>query len=174
MKKVVFLTLIASLLVSGFLLGATTSPVAADGHSLLEFDTMVGVPRPYTGSVNAIRGVSGGGFPWVLKAAQGELKANGRVEVRVFGLVIDPNDPAAVTAGIAGKNPVAAFEVIVSCLSKDANGAATTVNLMTKTFPASPTGNSVIKDKVMLPKPCIAPIVFVASPGGAWFAATGN
>ena len=30
-----------------------------------------------------------------------------------------------------------------------------------------------ISDTIVLPQPCIAPIVFVTSPGGAWFAATG-
>jgi hypothetical protein len=30
-------------------------------------------------------------------------------------------------------------------------------------------------DKVLeLPSPCLAPIVFVTSPGGAWFAVTGG
>ena len=35
-------------------------------------------------------------------------------------------------------------------------------------------GNASIEAHANLPHPCIAPIVFVASPGGAWFAATDN
>ena len=110
----------------------------------------------------------------VIGSANGELKANGKIEVNVRGLVIDPNDPAAIAAGRAGTNPSPSFIAIVRCLSKDAVGAATTVNVQTKPFPATSNGNSKIEDTVSLPQPCIAPIIFVASPGGAWFAATGN
>jgi hypothetical protein len=35
-------------------------------------------------------------------------------------------------------------------------------------------GNANINGRVKLPQPCIAPIVFVASPTGTWFAATGS
>jgi hypothetical protein len=44
----------------------------------------------------------------------------------------------------------------------------------TAPFPASATGDADINATVSLPSPCIAPIVFVTSPGGAWFAATGS
>jgi hypothetical protein len=174
MKKIVFLSMIAVIMVSAILFGFRAAPAAAGTPTLLEFNTMVGVPRPYTGTVNAIRGISGGGFPWVISSANGELKADGKIEVKVKGLVIDPNDPDAVTAGVAGKNPLPSFKAIVSCLSKDADGAPTTVNVPTKTFPASSNGNASIEDTIALPHPCIAPIVFVTSPTGAWFAATGN
>ena len=50
---------------------------------ILEFQTMTGVPRPYTLPENAIRGVPGGGLPWVVSAANGELKIDGRLEVEV-------------------------------------------------------------------------------------------
>jgi hypothetical protein len=43
----------------------------------------------------------------------------------------------------------------------------------TDLFPASPAGDSHIRDTVALPSPCVAPIVFVTSPTGAWFSATG-
>jgi len=175
MRKSASLWLAAIVLVGGMIVGGTASVATARGADrILEFDTMVGVPRPYTGSVNAIRGVPGGGLPWVVGSAKGELKVGGEIEVEVHGLVIDPNDPAAITAGLAGTNPIPNFKAIVSCLSKDAAGVvATTVNVSTGLFPADATGNSSIEDTVSLPQPCIAPIVFVTSPGGAWFAATG-
>jgi hypothetical protein len=59
-------------------------------------------------------------------------------------------------------------------LSKDASGAPVTVNVSTAAFAASPDGNSKIEDRLTLPQPCIAPIIFVTSPGNAWFATTGN
>ena len=134
---------------------------------------MIGLPRPYTGATNAIRGVPGGGLPWVIEFGKGKLSPDGYVDVIVRGLVFDPNDQAVIDRGIGGTNTVPAFKVIVSCLSKDSNGVATTVNVSTNTFPADAAGNAHIKDTVSLPSPCIAPILFVTSPGGAWFASTG-
>lgn len=133
---------------------------------VLEFQTMIGVPRPYTGAVNAIRGVPGGGLPWVLEAGMGELKTDGKIEVAVAGLVL-------AEGANTGRNPVANFRALVSCLSIDENGNPTVVNLPTGLFPADAAGNCVIEDFVDLPDPCIAPIVFVTSPGGSWFASTG-
>lgn len=134
--------------------------------TVLEFQTMVGVPRPYTGATNAIRGIPGGGLPWAIDNAFGELEADGKLEVAVSGLVFadGPN---------VGKNTVASFRAIVSCLSIDADGNPITVNVATETFPADVNGNCIIEDDVDLPNPCIAPIVFVTSPGGSWFASTG-
>jgi hypothetical protein len=147
---------------------------------ILQFDTMAGVPRPYTGSANAIRGVPGGGLPWVLSAVRGELAADGHLELAVQGLVFDPNDPTVIERGLANQNTVPFFRAIVSCLSKDAGGAPSTVNLMTDLFPATTGyadaggGNSRIEAHLALPSPCIAPIVFITSPSGAWFASTGQ
>ncbi len=174
MKKVGFLSLAVLLIVSSVFLYGSVTPASAGNPTILEFNTMVGIPRPYTGSANPFRGINGGGLPWVISSVNGELKTDGKIEVNVRGLVIDPNDPEAIAAGRAGINPVPSFIAIVSCLSKDANGDATTVNLQTGPFPATTNGNSKIEGAVSLPQPCIAPIVFVASPGGAWFAATGN
>jgi hypothetical protein len=172
MRKSALLLLATAMLVGGLVVAG---PAASGQGSpkILEFDTMVGVPRPYTGATNAIRGVPGGGLPWVVDEARGELRVDGRIEVEVEGLVLDPNDPG-VPANLRGVNPVADFKAIVSCLSKNADGTvATTVNVQTDLFPATMTGDSKIEDTVDLPEPCIAPIVFVTSPTGAWFAATG-
>jgi len=137
---------------------------------ILSFDTMTGVVRPFTGATNAIRGVPGGGIPWTLAEAKGELRTDGRIRVRVRGLVL-------AEGARAGTNPIAEFKAIVSCLTPavDGTGAlvASIVNRSTNTFPASPEGDSEIEDVVSLPAPCIAPIVFVTSPTGAWFSATG-
>ena len=54
-----------------------------------------------------------------------------------------------------------------------AAGGAITANGPTGLFPADAAGNSTIEDAVSLPEPCIPPIVFVTSPGDAWFAASG-
>lgn len=172
MKKIVQLSAVA-MLVLGVFFSRTNLATAKDAN-ILEFGTMIGVPRPYTGGTNAIRNVPGGGLPWVISSAQGELKTSGALEIMVNGLIIDPNDPTAISRGVAGTNPVPNFKAIVSCLSKDSLGNPITVNVSTGLFPASPTGNAQIEASVSLPSPCIAPIVFVTSPTGSWFAATGN
>jgi hypothetical protein len=145
---------------------ATPATGLAD-DKILSFDTMTGVVRPFTGATNPIREVPGGGIPWTLSAAKGELRTDGRINVRVRGLVLAEGPRA-------GTNPITAFKAIVSCLTPATGGTAvSTVNQSTNLFPASPEGDSEIEDVVSLPTPCIAPIVFVTSPTGAWFAATG-
>lgn len=172
MKRIFLVSLVMVLALSMFSAPSVTR-ASADESKLLEFNSMIGVPRPYTGATNAIRGVPGGGLPWVIEFGKGKVSPDGSVDVMVRGLLIDPNDPAAIAAGRGGTNPSPTFKVIVSCLSKDGSGAPTTINVSTGLFPADAQGNAHIKDSVALPSPCIAPIVFVTSAGGAWFASTG-
>ncbi|HLH73757.1 MAG TPA: hypothetical protein VKX96_10775 [Chloroflexota bacterium] len=142
-------------------------PVAAGkGKTILEFDTMVAVTGPYVGTANPIRGINGGGLPWKIENGNGELQANGHLEVHVRGLVL-------AAGPRAGTNPVADFKAIVSCLSIS-NGSPTTVNVSTGLFPATMTGDAEIETQITLPSPCIAPLIFVTSPTGSWFAATGD
>lgn len=173
MKKFVFVAMAMLLVLSAFLFPGSVRTASADESKLLEFNSMIGVPRPYTGAANAIRGVPGGGLPWVIGFGKGKVSPEGKVDVLVRGLVFDPNDQAVIDRGIGGTNTVPNFMVIVSCLSRDAGGNAVTVNVSTGLFPADAAGNAHIKDTVALPSPCIAPILFVTSPGGAWFASTG-
>ncbi len=136
----------------------------APGVPILAFKTMVPVTGPYVGATNPIRTVPGGGRPWKIQNGSGELMANGQLAIRTRGLVLEDT----------GANPIPMFRAIVSCRSTDSQGAADIVNVSTDAFPADADGNSQAKAKVDLPSPCLAPIVFVTSPGGAWFAATGN
>lgn len=159
-------------MVSGLAALLFVAPAALAGDKVLEFESMAGVMRPYTGAANAIRGVNGGGLPWVIRVGKGEVKADGRIEVKVRGLVL-ADDPAVPPARRL-VNPIPNFRAVVSCLSVDAAGQAVTVNVTTGDFPATTGGDSEIEAALELPSPCIAPIVFVTSPGGAWFAATGG
>jgi hypothetical protein len=138
--------------------GATVS--AHEGHNLLEFNSMFGVHGASVGTVNH-RGITGGGLPWVIASARGEVGRNGEVEVQVKGLVIP-------VAPFNGTNPVPMFGAIVSCITAKHK----VVNVSTGLFPASTAGDSTINDKVTLPSVCNKPILFVTSPGGAWFART--
>jgi hypothetical protein len=136
----------------------------AEGVPILAFKTMVPVTAAYVGMANPIRTVPGGGLPWKIENGSGELMAGGRLRVRTRGLVLVKT----------GTNPVPRFRAIVSCQSINGTGGADVVNVSTDLFPADLEGNSEVDAKVDLPSPCIAPIVFVTSPGGAWFAATGD
>ena len=169
MKKMLFVTL--SVMLFSALFAGSASPAGAKEPKILEFDTMVGVPSTLTGATAsaAFRNVPGGGLPWTLTSARGELKASGQLELEVTGLVFaaGPN---------VGKNTVATFRALVSCI--DSSGAVQ--NRLTDPFPATVGlateggGNASVETMVTLPQPCFAPIVFVTSPGGNWFAVTGN
>jgi len=136
------------------------------GSTVLKFKTMVGTVAPYTGAANAIRGIAGAGAPWSIDTANGKLEENGDLRIKVTGLIITGT----------GANPVPEFRAVVSCQSI-ANGAAVVVNRVTAPFPATTSGDASFKGNVDLPKPCIAPIVFVTAgtgdPPGVWFSVTG-
>ncbi len=162
-------------LVGCVLLLVTAVPASAgDSTKVLEFENMAAVTGPFVGTANPIRGVPGGGLPWVISSGEGELKADGSLEVHVRGLVLA--DAAPVPPRLRGINPIKTFKAIVSCLSIDRMGKAITVNRSTGLFPASMHGDSEVEDTVSLPNPCFAPIVFVTSPAspqspmGNWFA----
>lgn len=121
----------------------------------------VGAPTNPDGGI-PIRGIHGGGLPWALDAADGELSMNGRLRVRVRGLVLAGGPPAVI-----GTNPIPTFRAIVSF----ENAAP----IFTAAVPASTTGDAAIDTQVDLPHPGFAPIIFIG-PGTAiaWFAVTGT
>ncbi|MFZ0789479.1 MAG: hypothetical protein WAM94_07635, partial [Chromatiaceae bacterium] len=135
---------------------------------MLEFQTMVGVDGPFLRNANPIRGVNGGGLPWVLDAAKGELKDDGKLEVEVQGLVI-PEDVAPAPCNGVACNPAPFFRAIVSCLTVDVAGGVVEDNISTtngaEVMIGDPLdGNAKIEAMLDLPDPCIAPIVFVTNP----------
>src|SRR5258708_37842832 len=77
-----------------------------------------------------------------------------------------------VPAALRGKNPIPDFRAIGSCQAIGTGNTATVDNVSTGNFKASMAGNSKIDAKVTLPRPCIAPIIFVTAPNIAWFSAT--
>ncbi|GAA2758363.1 hypothetical protein [Actinopolymorpha rutila] len=165
------LALLVASVLAVFLVLPMAAASAGGGRKLLSFDELAPVTEPYTGAGNAIRGVPGGGLPWEIGSTHGDLRSDGRLQVRVEGLVLARRAPVPVER--QGTNPAPAFKAVVSCLSTS-QGVATTVNLATASAPATPDGDATIKDRIDLPSPCIAPIVFVTSPDGAWFAVTGQ
>jgi hypothetical protein len=148
-----------------------TGAGSIDPPTVLKGETMAAVVGPYVGTANPIRGVNGGGLPWQIDAGKVVLLADGRLEAKVEGLVLLDGPP--VPEALRGTNPIPSFRAIVSCQTIDGTAAAVT-NVMTDAFPASSAGDSKIEATVDLPSPCFAPIVFVTSPGGSWFAVTGR
>jgi hypothetical protein len=81
-----------------------------------------------------------------------------------------------VPPALQGINPFADFRALVSCQSIGAGNTATVTNVSTGDFKADTAGDSTIDAQVSLPRPCIAPIVFVTGPTGfdIWFSVTGG
>lgn len=166
MKRPLFAGLGGLALVAACALAVPTlSSGGADGRKVLSAAVLTTVVGPYVGAANPIRGVAGGGLPWRIASGSVDLRADGRLHVEVEGLVFaaGPNE---------GTNTIPAFKAIVSCQTIE-SGAASVSNVSTAPFPASTAGDAAIDTAVSLPSPCIAPIVFVTSPSGAWFAASG-
>jgi len=166
-RKMMLAALAISLVLST---GAAAS--AAGNATVLRFGTMYGVDGPFLGSTNAIRGVSGDNLPWEIPRVQGLLTADGRLIVTVKGLVFKSEDP--VPPDLQGINDAPEFRALVSCLTETPQDTVVVENVTTQGFPATRSGDSFINEKLDLPNPCVAPIVFIL-PGDEddWFAVTG-
>ena len=79
--------LVAALGALGLIAAGSATGLASDRHDLLEFHSMFGVHGAAVGAVNH-RGTHGGGLPWKIASAHGEVGPNGAVRVQVKGLVI--------------------------------------------------------------------------------------
>ncbi|MEA2654759.1 MAG: hypothetical protein QOI23_124 [Chloroflexota bacterium] len=141
----------------GLLALGSATVLAHDDHRILRFSSMTPVAGAAVGPAVNDRGLVGGGKAWAITSGTGSVSRDGRVMVSVSGLVI----PEA-----GNVNPLKQFKAIVSCVTQH----HMVVNLSTGLFDATPTGNSTISDTVALPRHCGHPLVFVTSPGGAWFA----
>jgi hypothetical protein len=130
--------------------------LAQDHHLILHFDSMTPVTGTAVGVTND-RHLKGGGLPWVITSGSGSVDVNGHVAVTVTGLVL----PA-----FGNTNPVSNFKAIVSCKTE----RDIVVNVSTIAPLANGHGDWSVNDTVTLPRVCAHPILFVTSPGGAWFA----
>lgn len=159
-KTVIAATAALVLLLAGLAVG--TSASGSDGKDVLDWDVMAGVDAPFTGPTNPIRGIGGGGVPWSVDVAKGELRTDGRLKLKVEGLVVTSS----------GLNPSPTFVARVNCLT-----AAQPVNgetVSTAPVATGQEGDAMFDTRVALPDPCYAPIVFVTNEAGRWFAVTGG
>jgi len=97
----------------------------------------------------ALFGVAPGGLPWVVETGSTTLRADGRLDVKVEGLIIPDR----------GANPLPALAASVVC-----NGA---VVATTPTVPFSTAGDARIRTSVSLPERCLAPAVLLNPNGNA-------
>jgi hypothetical protein len=104
-------------------------------------------------------GVTGAGRPWTLENGRAKLHADGWLDLKVHGLLLGPGGTNE------GTNPVTLGRAIVVC-----NGVAI---VMSDTVPFSPAGDARVKAQLVLPSPCLAPVVFFGNAAGAWFAVSG-
>ena len=154
-------TLLVGVLGAASLVGVATVGVSAhEGNTLVEFDSMTPVTGAAVGAVND-RGITGGGLPWAITSGKGTVSREGRVSVKVRGLIIPVLTPP--------HNPLPTFSATVSCLTEKG-----VVNVTTGPFPTGSTGEANINARVKLPHRCKDPEVFVGftQPSGVfvWFA----
>jgi hypothetical protein len=176
MKGKIFIQMMMiAVMVLGLFASSVPAGVTAKEAKILEFQTMVGVPAGLTGNLHPIHGLNGAGRPWVIGAAKGELTASGKLELRFDGLVFDPTDPGVIAAGLANRNTVANMKAVVACFTKEGGlvQVSSPVFPVTTGFVNEGGGSGKIEAQLSLPQPCIAPVVFITSQTGAWFATTG-
>jgi hypothetical protein len=96
-------------------------------------------------------GVAPGGAPWVLDEGQVRLSTDGRLDLRVRGLVIP------IPSGNGTPGPVTTISASLYCgADSDTTAAATTGQ-----FPIAPDGDARIEDHITVPATCLAPEILV-------------
>jgi hypothetical protein len=142
-------------LLAALVVGTGTVAAQSGGrHKVLDKE-LIGLATPRT----VIAGVTGAGHAWSIEEGNAKLFSDGRVLVNVEGLVLFPE----------GTQPVANVHVVVSC-----NGGGAGNIVSSGDVPLSqPEGDMHFNGWLTLPSPCLDPVIFVTSTGGAWFATTG-
>jgi hypothetical protein len=143
-----------AMLIGMLLLGIplmVNAPAALAGD-IISFDVMV--PVPENGPM--IRDVMAAGRPWVVDVADGSLSSEGDLEITVRGLVLAET----------GLNPLSHFVGALSCYGYPV--------VYTDPFETNEKGDADIDGIVVLPRSCLAPIVFVTNMSGRWLAVTGG
>jgi hypothetical protein len=117
------------------------------GNALIDVSLAPSMPTDPT-----FHGVMPGGATWVQRSGEVRVRRNGRLELRVRGLVI-PGAPGNGTPG-----PVTTISASLYC-GADAD---TTPGDTTQQVPISRAGNARIRDRSFnVPSTCLAPIVLV-------------
>jgi hypothetical protein len=148
-KRLLLPVLVVALLASSlvFALGASANrDPAGVSATFLSSPLAPSLPTDPT-----IHGVAPGGAPWALTAGSVVLHDNGRLQVRIRGLVL------TVPPFVGKPGPVTGVAASLYCGAD----ATTTAAVTTGVERLSDRGNALINTTVTLPSSCLAPIVLV-------------
>jgi hypothetical protein len=135
------------------IVGLTAGPALADGssgHSLLRAPLMGSSPTGPT-----IAGVVPGGAPWANGPSNVRVREDGRITVKIQGLVIPS----------LGISPIHSVVATLVCDNM--------VKASTKAFALSDAGNGSVRDMISVPRHCDDPVVLIQIAGrNAYIAST--
>jgi hypothetical protein len=134
----------------------STTPALASsghrhGHDVIRAGLVGSMPAPAS---PAIANIQPGGAPWVNGPSFVRVRDNGRIDVRIHGLVIPP--PVGT-----GVNPVLSAVATLVC----GDPAVVPVNQSTKPFALSTAGNGSTRDHITVPKRCHDAVVLIQPAG---------
>jgi len=147
---------------------AATLPASGDGRDVFRSD-LIGAP----GAGRPVRTVNSGGVPWVVSAGSDtRLTGDGRLRADIRGLLITGTGGAL--DGTTG--PVTQVVAALTCTNAATGDTGAPSIVATAAAPLSAAGNARIDDRIMVPSPCIAPIVLIRANGaaGPWIAGSGS
>jgi len=157
-------TTVAALMICGFTQVAFADEDDADED---EFESPLTACRS---NGTAIGGVDSCGKIWKLTSGKAELKAGGKLEVEVKGLVLDD-----ASVGQHNGTPDGVDAVAAAVICHGPTGA--TVAAQLDPVPLSKTGYAKVEGKVSLPKGCVGPVIVLRERYkgkiGGWLAGTG-
>ena len=128
-----------------------------NGNTL--FDTTL---APTVPADHALHGNAAGGAPWVLRFGEARLRQDGRLDVRIRGLVIPP------PTGNGTPGPVMNVRAALFC------GTASTAAATTQSVPLSTAGDARIRAFLTLPAKCLAPALLIQPNGSSTVYITAN
>lgn len=149
--------LVGGAVIGAMLAAGMSTSATADRGPGLEVGAFSGLPAAYASPASPLRDLQPGGLPWVVGSAKAEVKASGKVEVMFNDLLFAPGTAPQ------GTNTIPAMRVVVSCLT-ESGGVA---NVATDPFPVTTgpgAGDGRVEARLELPRPCLAPLVFVTTP----------
>jgi hypothetical protein len=152
-SKQVPVTVVAALAaLSAALVVGALSAFGSDGHGKGHGGQLIRESlAPSVPTDPVFHGVAAGGAPWVLDEGRVRLSTDGRLDLRVRGLVI----PVAPGNGTPG--PVNTINASLYCgADSDTMAAATTGQV-----PIARDGDARIVDHVTVPATCLSPVILV-------------
>ena len=128
-------------------------------HGNTLFDTTL---APTVPGDPTLHGNAAGAAPWVLKFGRARLRQDGRLDVKIRGLVIPP------PTGNGTPGPVTTVRAALFC-GNDTTPAGTTPSV-----PLSTAGNARIRSQLSLPAKCLAPALLIQPNGSSTVYITAN